>query len=89
VAPFLHGLGGGLGKAEVDGPGEELLGAIHAAGVQQLLRANQAQGGALLRTDDVLAALPAGGGQVGRAHVAARAKYASTLVRSSSGGPRS
>ncbi len=70
MAPLGDGLVGGFREAEVDGAREELLRAIDAAGVQQLLRANQPQRRALLRAEHVLAAFPAGHRKIRRAHVA-------------------
>ena len=71
VPPFLHGLRGGLGEAEIDGAGEKLLGAVDLARRQQFLRADHAQLRALLRADQVLPALAARERKVRRAHVAA------------------
>jgi hypothetical protein len=65
-APEFEGLLGGLGIPEIDGPGEELLGAVDPAGGQELLRPDEADLRALLRADQVLAALAAGDRKIGR-----------------------
>ncbi len=51
--------------AEIDGRGEELLGAVDPAGGQQLLGSDQPDFGSLLRADQVLAAFTARQRQVG------------------------
>ncbi len=71
VPPLLHGFGGGFAETEIDGAGEELLGAIDLARRQQFLGANHAQRRALFGADQILPALAAGDGKVGGAHVAA------------------
>ena len=68
---FFEGFIGGLDETEIDGAGEELLGAVDPARGQQFLRADQPQQVALLRSDEVLPALAAGGGEIGGAHVPA------------------
>jgi hypothetical protein len=70
VAPLLHGFGGRLAEAEIDGASEELLGAIDLARGEEFLGANDAEGGALFGADEVLAALAASEREIGGAHVA-------------------
>ena len=70
MAPFLERLGGGFRKPEIDGPREELLGAIDAARRQQFLRADDAHRVALLGAEQVLAAFAARQRQIARADVA-------------------
>ncbi len=60
--PVPEGVLGVLGEAEVQGPGEILLGPVQAPGVQQFLGAKDPQGGPLLGADAVLAALAPGEG---------------------------
>lgn len=71
ASPLGEGFLGGLGVAEVDGAGEELLGSINAAGGEKFLGAEESHVVALLGADEVLAAFTAGEGEVGSAEVAA------------------
>ncbi len=71
MAPLIEGLVGGLREAEIDGPGEELLGAIDLAGREKFLGPDQTQQLTLLGADQVLSAVAAGQGQIGGPAVAA------------------
>ena len=59
MPPLGDGFVRGLRKTEIDGPREELLRAVDAPRVLQLLRTNQTQRRALLRSQHVLSAFPA------------------------------
>ena len=72
--PFLERLGGRTRETEIDGAGEELLGAIDPPRRQQFLRADHPQLRPLLGADQVLPALAASQGKVCRAHVPAARK---------------
>ena len=71
VPPLPHGLLGGLGEPEIDGAGEELFGAIDLPRRQQFLRAGHPKLCALFGADQILPALAARQGEIGRAHVPA------------------
>src|SRR5579864_2402933 len=60
AAPFFQGFRSRFGESEVDGAGEELLGAVEPTRGQQLLGANDSKLRALLGADQVLAPLAAG-----------------------------
>ena len=70
IRDSFEGLGGGLGESEVDGAREELLRAVDFPRRQQFLRANHSQRGALLRSDEILAAFAASQRKIRGAHVA-------------------
>ncbi len=72
--PFLEGLLGGLRKPKIDRPREVLLAAVDPARRQQFLRADQAQQFALLRSDEILAAVAARQGKIGGPNLAATGK---------------
>src|SRR3954467_4098680 len=71
VTPFLQSFCGGFGKTKIDRPCKKLLRAVNLPGIQQLLGADDAQLGALLGADQVLAALAARQRKVRCAHMAA------------------
>ncbi len=71
LPPELECFLGGLGIAEIDGPREILFGPVDPAGRQELLGPDDPDLGALFRADQVLAALAAGEGQVGRPELSA------------------
>jgi len=71
VAPLLHRFRRRFAEAEIDRAREELLRAIDLPRRQQFLRTNDSQLRPLLRSDQVLPALPARAGKIGRPHVAA------------------
>ena len=71
LAPEFEGLLGGLGIAEIDGPGEELLGPVDPAGGQELLRPEEADLGPFFRADQILAAFAPGHREIGGPEAAA------------------
>ena len=80
---FLQRLVGGARESEIDGAGEELLGAVDLPRGQQFLRADDAELRALFGADQVLAAFAARQRKICRAHVpAARevGEHGGTLV---------
>ena len=66
LPPDLEGFRGRLGIAEIDGPGEVLLGPVDPAGGQELLRSKETELRPLFRADQVLAALAARDREIGR-----------------------
>ncbi len=68
--PQFQGFVGGFRVAEVDGPGKELLAAVEAAGLDELLGAHHAEQLANLRTDQVLSAVATGERQIAGVHQA-------------------
>ena len=80
---FCKRLVGGAGESEIDGAGEELLGAIDLPRGQQFLRADDAELRTLFGADQVLAAFAARQREIRGAHVAAArevGEYGGTLV---------
>ncbi len=65
---FCERLVGSLGVAEIDRPGEELLGAVDPAGGEELLRADHAEEIALFVADEVLPAVASGEREITGAH---------------------
>src|SRR4051812_6708020 len=57
VTPILQCFRGGFGKAKIDRPRKKLLRAVDLTRIQQLLRADDSQLGALLGADQVLTTL--------------------------------
>ena len=71
MSPLGQGFLRRFREPEVNGARKKLLGSVDAAGSQKLLRANHAQQIALLRPNQVLAALSAGSRQISGASLSA------------------
>ena len=80
AAPLPDRLVGGLREAEVDGAREELLASVDAARGEQFLRAQHAQGRALFRSEQVLAALAPSQAEIRGPHVAALGEVGQQLA---------